>query len=356
MPNKLPLPRPSDFIIDSMQAVDVLDNDEEEVFREERYRSQMNRTEYINSPFYDYRTSDSQKSDKSSSQKSDASQKTVKWKDATDAHFRMIHSDPSATAEAPGTGKKVWELNPAGKDGIRITAKSSAAVTSNSVNGISRVESLAGSFVQLFEQARLAATSAVYGTYDEFGFTDYSTKQFAMLRSMSGINTREYIEAFRSTANENFSEGRSGAFMFCSSDHRYIVKTTTLKEMAVLLDLLPRYISFLDANPNSLLVRILGAHCITMYSTKLYFIVMLNVFPKERLSEKYDLKGSWVNRYGNRGDRLTRREKRRDTVSTKSIPLYQDNDIQQKICLKTEVAMELLDQVDKDTRFLASKP
>jgi hypothetical protein len=31
----------------------------------------------------------------------------------------------------------------------------------------------------------------------------------------------------------------------------------------------------------------------------LYFVVMLNIFPGIELSERYDLKGSWIDRNGN---------------------------------------------------------
>lgn len=37
-----------------------------------------------------------------------------------------------------------------------------------------------------------------------------------------------------------------------------------------------------------------------MYDTTLYFVVMLNFFPNIVLSERYDLKGSWVDRNGTR--------------------------------------------------------
>jgi hypothetical protein len=373
MKNTLPLPRPSDFILSELERASIgnyYDEDEEEAFENERYRQRANpiqgirsTKDYINSPFHDAedtvpgisytRSSESQKSDKSSSQKSDSSQRTVKWKDAADVHFRMVQADAGLTAGKPST--KLWEVNTSGQDGTRQAVKSSSKPIVRVRSKSSRIENFANSFSGLFEHARIAAASAVYGTYDEFGFVDYSTKQFASLREMAGIDASSYINAFKSTTNENFSEGRSGAFMFCSSDHRFVVKTTTLIELKALLSLLPSYISFVKANPNSLLARFIGAHCITMYSTKLYFIVMLNVFPKERLSEKYDLKGSWINRFGNRGDKLTRREKLRDTESIKSVPLYQDNDVQQKICLRRQVALELLTQVEKDTRFLASR-
>jgi 1-phosphatidylinositol-4-phosphate 5-kinase len=49
------------------------------------------------------------------------------------------------------------------------------------------------------------------------------------IRSLLGIGAEEYIESFRGTTKERFSEGRSGAFLYFSQDERYIVKTTTHK-------------------------------------------------------------------------------------------------------------------------------
>lgn len=34
-----------------------------------------------------------------------------------------------------------------------------------------------------------------------------------------------------------------------------------------------------------------------MYGQNIYFVVMENVFPATALSERYDLKGSWVKRH-----------------------------------------------------------
>lgn len=86
---------------------------------------------------------------------------------------------------------------------------------------------------------------------------------------------------------------RSGAFLFFSSNQKYLVKTTTKDEIFLLQRILKKYEEYLssDINKHSLLIRFLGAHCITMYGQKLYFVVMSNVFPDTPLSERYDLKG-----------------------------------------------------------------
>ena len=123
------------------------------------------------------------------------------------------------------------------------------------------------------------------------------TGLFAKVREMCNITPDEYARSFEATCKETFSEGRSGAFMFFSSDQRCIAKSTPKHELLSLQKLMPAYVNYLMHNPTSLITRFLGAHCITMYGVELHFVVMLNCFPSHRLSERYDLKGSWVNRH-----------------------------------------------------------
>ena len=326
----------------SDQVLEMLQNEQENSDDDRNRDSRFDFDEDINSPFHNRNRSDSRSrviSDNSAHSNDSAA--TIKWAEATDLRFKMV-SNSSSVRVAATSGK--WETVAAIRESDRSKTKS-----------VSQIERLTNSFLDVFSVAKIAASSAVYGTYDEFGFTDFSTKQFATLRAMNGIDPDKYIESFKSTMNENFSEGRSGAFMFNSSDCRYFVKTTTGSEVQALLRILPNYINYLTKHPNSLLPRFLGAHCITMYSTKLYFLVMLNVFPRQKLSEKFDLKGSWVNRFGNLGGKQTRRERIKAFETVKSVPLYQDNDLQQKIALKGDVSARLMLQVESDTKFLAGR-
>ena len=139
--------------------------------------------------------------------------------------------------------------------------------------------------------------------------------------------------------------------MFFSSNEQFIVKTTTKSESLALHAIMPQYVAHLKNNPNSLVCRFLGAHCITMYGNELYFVVMLNVFPTFPLSERYDLKGSWVNRHGFEISRKSKRERMRREPSDSS-PLYQDNDLQHKISLETDVTFSLASQIRRDVLFL----
>jgi hypothetical protein len=221
--------------------------------------------------------------------------------------------------------------------------------------------------------------------HNSFVFTDYSPKRFAHMRSLSGITTESYLESFQQTTMPQFSEGKSGAFLYFSSDYKYIVKTTTAVEFEKLLQILPEYEAYFDKehkkHRSPLLTRYLGAHRIVMYDIPLYFVVMKNVCPS--VDEKYDLKGSWVNRHGsklNKDFKSTRPKKNyqvvRDSlqqsdesspehsqrltklIETKSkekTPLFLDNDVQKSFMIHHEDAERIAKQINRDICLLESE-
>lgn len=194
--------------------------------------------------------------------------------------------------------------------------------------------------------AKAVLRSANNNVPNDFIFKDYMPQLFLQVRNICNINTAQYIKSFESVVKEKFSEGRSGAFLYFSADQEYIVKTTTASENECLLSILSDYVDYLQANPHSLLVKFLGAHSLTMYNRKIHFVVMKNIFSKIELSERYDLKGSWVHRHGD-NFQLQRKKK------NKFVPLYKDNDLQHKIILQSHVANGLYDQILRDSAFLS---
>lgn len=149
--------------------------------------------------------------------------------------------------------------------------------------------------------------------------------------------------------------------MFYSADQRCIVKSTTQEDIFALRSLLPAYVRYLQREPHTLLVRFVGAHCITMYGVDIYFTVMLNMFPPDQkaMSERYDLKGSWVNRHGNvrskGGDNGRKHAPKNRLVKEDRVhgaPLLQDNDFLQRISLRPETARALAEQIRHDVLFL----
>lgn len=187
--------------------------------------------------------------------------------------------------------------------------------------------------------------SAVRSVPQNITFVDFLPTIFAEVRSICHIDPDEYAKSFLQTTKEKFSEGRSGAFLYFSSNLKYIVKTTTKDESEALQDIMENFVAHIKKYPNSLICRFLGAHSVTLYGRTLYFVVMLNVFSgAEGFSERYDLKGSWVHRHGE--------SSRRAGKTQKSAPLYKDNDLQFKISLLPGVEKAVTEQLARDTEFL----
>ena len=232
--------------------------------------------------------------------------------------------------------------------GSNIGSPGTITISEAKESSMSRIESVR---IGITRAINTASNTLLMSAYDSFRFKDFCPSFFKEIRGLCGVDEDEYSSAFTSTTKERFSEGRSGAFMFFSSNQKYVVKTTVKGDMCSLYRILPKYVEYLRKNPNSLIVRFLGAHNITMYGVKLYFVVMLNVFTSDSLSERYDLKGSWVNRHGFKGGRNATGLGRGDKKSS-SVPLYQDNDLQHKISLHPDVIRPFARQVKMDSEFL----
>lgn len=190
---------------------------------------------------------------------------------------------------------------------------------------------------------------------DDFSFRDYCPHLFAKIRQLQGITAEDFAASFKTQCKLSFSEGRSGAFLFFSGDERFVCKTTSKSECDKLKEILPQFINYLEANPKTLIVTYLGCHCITMYGVSIYFTVMKNAFPVESIrliDERYDLKGSWVNRRGKK--KMTRKSMSTKAANkTELAPLYQDNELLHTIILPQERALALKDQILRDSAFLA---
>ena len=135
-------------------------------------------------------------------------------------------------------------------------------------------------------------------------FRDFRPSTFQKLRQIGEIDENHYLECISQPTHEKLSEGKSGAFFFLCGDGEIVVKTVEKEEAMTLLSILDQYVTHLINNPHSLLVRFLGLHSIKMYGNEFYFVVMRNIFPQQdpksgeriHLNEKYDIKGSWIQR------------------------------------------------------------
>jgi len=131
------------------------------------------------------------------------------------------------------------------------------------------------------------------------------------------------------------------------------MKTVTKKEYRLLRSMLKRYFQHIAANPDTLIVRFLGLHCLSVHMsrrmnetlqsrTKLYFVVMANMFDAPfEVHRKYDLKGSWVGR-------TTPSSNAADTL--KDVDFTRSNT---KIEVGEEIATQLIEQIVRDSKFLS---
>jgi len=143
-----------------------------------------------------------------------------------------------------------------------------------------------------------------------YQFRNYHGPYFAELRSHWKISPDEYkeslspftfLEQIRGNALGNYSEGKSGSFMWYSPDGKYIIKTLTTPEMKVLKTIVHSYYNHMKKYKFSFLIKLVGLHSVVIQNdVELFFVVMVNIFDKSQHidpQEKFDIKGSWVNRF-----------------------------------------------------------
>lgn len=123
---------------------------------------------------------------------------------------------------------------------------------------------------------------------------------FAEIRRIANVDGRLFARAFLATKGHDFSEGASGAFMCTAGGGRFIVKSMSQPDVETLQDILPEYQRYVSEHPDSLLIRFLLCVEITLYGNTMWYVVMNNIFPQQPVSERYDLKGAWINRSSNR--------------------------------------------------------
>jgi 1-phosphatidylinositol-4-phosphate 5-kinase len=205
---------------------------------------------------------------------------------------------------------------------------------------------------------------------DEHPFKEFAPDMFAELRQLEGISPQHYLSALERTEKEQLSEGASGAFMFFCGDMEYIVKTINQHEANVLHRSLRHYLAYLKQYPTSLLVRFLGSYSLGVYAQTFHFVVMRNIFePKIDINERYDLKGSWVNRSAHPSPPNKRiicrhcnemfipveKEKCGKIVGLhEGNVVLKDNDFRIKISLQTNEGEELLKIIKRDSDLLAA--
>lgn len=136
---------------------------------------------------------------------------------------------------------------------------------------------------------------------------------FQRLRRQSQISDQEYLDSIGPDSILNLiwsnnykslrqlcSSGKSGSLFYYTEDQKYMIKTIRRTEFRKLKAMLRSYYEHIEANPSSLVTRIYGLHMIKWKSfgipNKKYLVVMANIFEDMDVGDRFDLKGSTVDR------------------------------------------------------------
>lgn len=193
----------------------------------------------------------------------------------------------------------------------------------------------------------------------DFAFIDIEPTIFGLLRSSYGIIPTVYQQSFlikdeldveSSGMLEKFTEGKSGSFFYFTRDFRYIIKTVTAEEERFLQKIAYRYYSYMQKNPDSLIVRLYGMHKVRLAREQRYItvVVMDNIFyNSEMLSmhERYDLKGSKIGRRVLKGN---------EKPGSKFKKTLKDLDMNSRVVIGSDSKEQLIEQLQSDVEFLAS--
>ena len=140
-----------------------------------------------------------------------------------------------------------------------------------------------------------------------FKFKEYCPLVFRNIRERFGIDEIEYMNTITTLPPVSLtSPGRSGANFYRSDDGRFILKSHTSDEIALLHQILPNYhLHIVACECKTLLPHYIGMYRITVDNKESYWIVMRNVFSVQLPTHrKYDLKGSTVDRVASPKERL----------------------------------------------------
>jgi 1-phosphatidylinositol-4-phosphate 5-kinase len=191
------------------------------------------------------------------------------------------------------------QVSNASSQASNTSSHSTSSSVSNPTNAVLRHRKQS-----ILNEFRPPAIVVFYFDEQRHRFRDFRPATFRQLRSLAGISEEDYLRFISQPAQERLSEGRSGAFFFICGAGELVVKTIAQSEAKTLLKILDQYRQHFVNNPESLIVRFLGLHSITLYGTEFYFVVMKNIFPPgQRLQERYDLKGSYIARHAKAANR-----------------------------------------------------
>eukprot|EP00668_Euglena_longa_P002234 GGOE01002579.1.p1 GENE.GGOE01002579.1~~GGOE01002579.1.p1 ORF type:complete len:836 (-),score=181.47 GGOE01002579.1:184-2691(-) len=176
-----------------------------------------------------------------------------------------------------------------------------------------------------------------------FHFCDYNPTVFRQIRECFGIDTTTYTRSLSDVWTTLKTPGKSRALLYFAG-MQFVIKTLTKPESKFLRSILYGYFRHVQANPNTLLTRFYGHHCLTSLANnkQIRFVVMNNVFQTENfIHTKFDVKGSEYGRVAS--------EQEKQSGSC----IYKDLDFKRrKLWIGPERRGLFLTQVGRDVEFL----
>jgi len=149
--------------------------------------------------------------------------------------------------------------------------------------------------------------------------------------------------------NTGEAAGASGSFFFFSHDRRFIVKTMTNTELALIQKILPKLHEHLKKNPASLLSRIYGVYSVKMQDYQMVHLILmgntLRFDESKDISRIYDLKGSTFSRL------VKGRTTHKSTLKDQNFVMNQHH--VQEINLSKRDMRRVNRAIHEDTKFLA---
>ena len=94
--------------------------------------------------------------------------------------------------------------------------------------------------------------------------------------------------------------GGSGALMWFSQNHEFVIKTVAREQSNFLYKMLRGYYLNMDQNPNTLLTKFYGLYTLKQNGKRIRVVVMKNFFPKDVVfDQKFDLKVRFYESFAN---------------------------------------------------------
>mmetsp|Transcript_11398 Transcript_11398/g.22368 ORF Transcript_11398/g.22368 Transcript_11398/m.22368 type:complete len:373 (+) Transcript_11398:909-2027(+) len=181
---------------------------------------------------------------------------------------------------------------------------------------------------------------------------------FKEIRQTCGITDAQIMNSFDPGLNSEALEehagnkgGKSGAFLYISYDHRFIIKTMSDSEKETLVKLLPTLKTHIsNLSGESRLARIYGVYSVQRAAKDSFFILIMECLLPPEIDVIFDLKGSMSGRRKLKDPTIRRIEDIRKGLICKDQDLIQT---QKTLSLETSEFLKLRSILEADVKLLS---